>query len=130
MQPLPSSCPPAARPQPPPSSFYLNLLAGGGAGIIETIVTYPLDLVRTRIQMQRGSSGSNSTTVGGLLVRIAREEGVLPLFRGLLPPLLTEFPRRALKFSANEMYKQRLLLLNGGQQQHGNGAYGYDGMNE
>ncbi len=110
---------------PPYSSFQLNFIAGGGAGIVETVLTYPLDLVRTRIQMTRGAS--NHPTVAGLLVQVAREsdEGPARLFRGLLPPLLSEVPRRALKFTANDFYKQRLLLLGGGDNAQQQGAYVY-----
>lgn len=115
--------PPAFLSPPPYSSFTLNLMAGGGAGIIETILTYPLDLVRTRFQMARNAdltSSSNSSiitkpdalgrpprfspTVAGMLMQICRDEGFFHLYRGLLPPLLSEVPRRALKFSANDFF--------------------------
>ena len=34
------------------SSFTINLLAGGGSGCLETVITYPLDLVKTRLQLE------------------------------------------------------------------------------
>jgi hypothetical protein len=36
------------------SPLFVNVVAGGGAGLIETIATYPIDLVKTRIQLLRG----------------------------------------------------------------------------
>ncbi|TFJ80010.1 hypothetical protein NSK_008568 [Nannochloropsis salina CCMP1776] len=99
------------------SAFAVSLVAGGGAGVIETILTYPLDLVRTRLQMLQDTTGNvanlipskfprrrHSPGIIRLLASIAQEEGFLRLYRGLLPPLISEVPRRALKFSANEFY--------------------------
>lgn len=36
---------------------------------------------------------------------IVRTEGFARLYRGLLPPVLMESPKRAIKFGANEVYK-------------------------
>ena len=101
----------------PYSAFAVSLVAGGGAGVIETILTYPLDLVRTRLQMLQDTTGNGADLIPSkfpcrrhspgimrLLASIAQEEGFLRLYRGLLPPLISEVPRRALKFSANEFY--------------------------
>jgi len=139
-------------PSPPYSSFTLNVIAGGGAGVVETILTYPLDLVRTRFQMMRyvditnssSRSSSSSTitttttafprpprsspTVVGMLVQITREEGFWRLYRGLLPPLLSEVPRRALKFSANDFFKQRLASSSPSLNKNGEYVGGWGGI--
>lgn len=58
------------------------------------IATEPLDVVRTRLQTQRrpdaGVGGTDFGYTGLLdgLVKAARTEGVLVLWRGLLPRLL------------------------------------------
>ena len=94
------------------SPAMLNLLAGGGAGVVETVMTYPLDLVRTRVQMAQAGAGGGS--VLGLLRAIVETEGGLRrLYRGMLPPLVSEVPRRALKFTANDAYT-RVLVGDGG----------------
>jgi len=33
------------------SEGAINLLAGGGAGLVETLLSYPLDLAKTRQQL-------------------------------------------------------------------------------
>lgn len=65
------------------SSFSVNLIAGGGAGIVETTATYPLDLVRTRIQMV---SGHQKLPVLQALSEVWRQEGACrPLDDSRLP---------------------------------------------
>jgi solute carrier family 25 (mitochondrial 2-oxodicarboxylate transporter), member 21 len=61
-----------------------------------------VDLAKTRIQLARGR---RSKWVMETWRDILQEGGVTRLYRGLLPPLLSEVPRRALKFTSNEYYK-------------------------
>lgn len=97
------------------SPAMLNLIAGGGAGVVETTLTYPLDLARTRIQMTKAGTAASPTPLLALLRGIVRTEGgVLRLYRGLLPPLVSEVPRRALKFTTNDAYTRLLLQLQDG----------------
>jgi len=71
-----------------------DALVGFLTGAVTAIATEPLDVVRTRLQTQRRpSAGIGGTDFGytGLfdgLVKAARQEGVLVLWRGLLPRLL------------------------------------------
>ncbi len=89
----------------------VSVVAGGGAGVVETTLTYPLDLARTRVQMAKGSS---SNSLAALLRAIVKEEGgVHRLYRGLLPPLVSEVPRRALKFTAFDTFTRGLRRLGG-----------------
>ena len=89
----------------PRSAFEVNLLAGGGAGIIETTATYPLDLAKTRQQLTlRGSSQPVPT----VLADAFRAQGVRGLYAGISAPLISEVPRRAWKFTMNGVFKERL----------------------
>ena len=93
------------------SPFMLNVLAGGGAGVVETALTFPLDLARTRVQMAQAGGGGGVLAV--LRSIVETEGGLRQLYRGLLPPLVSEVPRRALKFTANDAYT-RVLVGHGG----------------
>ncbi|KAF9900285.1 hypothetical protein EC991_007658 [Linnemannia zychae] len=122
--------------------FAYQFLAGSIAGVTEIVCMYPLDLVKTRLQLQvlppsskvplvdahgatrtefapRTTTKTTVLTTGGqvqkglprpytsildCLRRVIRREGVLRLYRGVLPPLIAEAPKRAIKFGANEQW--------------------------
>ncbi|KAJ1404852.1 Mitochondrial substrate/solute carrier [Sesbania bispinosa] len=61
-----------------------SLIAGACAGVSSTICTYPLELLKTRLTIQRG-------VYDGLcdaFLKIIREEGAAELYRGLAPSLI------------------------------------------
>jgi solute carrier family 25 2-oxodicarboxylate transporter 21 len=86
-------------------TFGQQLFAGAVAGISEIIVMYPLDVVKTRIQLQ---VGGNSPGFAMMLVDITKKEGILRLYRGIQAPILIEAPKRAIKFAANDQYTRFL----------------------
>lgn len=88
--------------------FHKYVVAGGVAGLCEVLVMYPLDVVKTRFQLQRaGADGKvmyNSVT--DAFSKIMKQEGYFSLYRGIISPILAEAPKRAVKFSVNEEYKK------------------------
>ncbi|KAF5367348.1 hypothetical protein D9615_010268 [Tricholomella constricta] len=104
-----------------PLPFAANFAAGAIAGVSEILTFYPLDVVRaiffpgtdhvkTRMQLETGKS-----TLGlvGTLRSIIKEEGAGRLYRGLVPPLLLEAPKRAVKFAANDFWGQTYMDVAG-----------------
>ncbi|KAG7567738.1 Mitochondrial substrate/solute carrier [Arabidopsis thaliana x Arabidopsis arenosa] len=61
-----------------------SLLAGACAGVSQTLLTYPLELVKTRLTIQRGVYKG----IVDAFVKIIREEGPTELYRGLAPSLI------------------------------------------
>jgi solute carrier family 25 (mitochondrial 2-oxodicarboxylate transporter), member 21 len=91
-------------PVPRPLTMRERLLAGGCAGLTELAVMYPLDVVKTRAQLdtsRAGAPGAGPSTLARLRLLIA-SEGPVGMYRGVLPPALMETPKRAIKFAANE----------------------------
>ncbi|KAG0681321.1 hypothetical protein C6P40_004810 [Pichia californica] len=110
-----------------PLPFHYQFLAGAVAGISEILTMYPLDVVKTRIQLQVGS-GKTAEYTGVLdcLKKIVKNEGPATLYRGISAPILMEAPKRATKFAANDSWgafwkktfgvdklNQSLAILNG-----------------
>jgi hypothetical protein len=67
--------------------FYINLVSASIASIISSIITTPLDLVKTRIQV----NDNNFKPYKGIIStfgRIIKEEGFSALFLGIKPRIL------------------------------------------
>ncbi|PKI77678.1 hypothetical protein CRG98_001908 [Punica granatum] len=79
-----------------------SLIAGACAGVSSTICTYPLELVKTRLTIQRG-------VYNGLLdafIKIVREEGPSELYRGLAPSLIGVIPYAATNYFAYDTLRK------------------------
>jgi solute carrier family 25 2-oxodicarboxylate transporter 21 len=79
-----------------------SFAAGAIAGVSEVLTMYPLDVVKTRSQLLVGKSVGTFAS----LSNIVKQEGARRLYRGIIPPICMEAPKRAIKFSANEMWGQ------------------------
>ncbi|KAA8534160.1 hypothetical protein F0562_031647 [Nyssa sinensis] len=85
------------------AELCIRLLGGGLAGITAASVTYPLDLVRTRLAAQ-----TNVIYYKGIchaLHTISREEGTFGLYKGLGATLLGVGPNLAISFSVYDTLK-------------------------
>ncbi|KAK5126727.1 hypothetical protein LTR85_009661 [Meristemomyces frigidus] len=95
-------------------TFAQNLLVsahhfglGALAGAFGAFMVYPIDLVKTRMQNQRGSR------VGQLLyknswdcaTKVVRNEGFLGLYSGVLPQLVGVAPEKAIKLTVNDLVR-------------------------
>jgi len=93
-------------------AILLNLASGGSAGFCEICIMHPLDVVKTRLQLQK--SGGNPadpryyTSIVDCFRKTAANEGVTALYKGVLPPVLAETPKRALKFLMFNVYKDAI----------------------
>lgn len=82
------------------TDLCIRLVSGGLAGITAASVTYPLDLVRTRLAAQ-----TNVMYYRGIwhtLHTITKEEGAFGLYKGLGATLLGVGPNLAISFSVYE----------------------------
>ncbi|KAF9358939.1 mitochondrial thiamine pyrophosphate transporter [Mortierella sp. AD094] len=95
-----------------------DLVCGGLSGVISKTSVYPLDMVRKRLQIQGSEQQKVTvniysptavaepkpltnrlpTTVWRCIVHIARTEGYLALYKGLLPGLVKAAPSSAVTF--------------------------------
>ncbi|KAH8812629.1 mitochondrial carrier domain-containing protein [Xylogone sp. PMI_703] len=97
-----------------PLPFRYHFVAGAVAGISEILVMYPLDVVKTRVQLQQGAGNGQEGYKGmfDCFTKIVRNEGFTRLYRGIAAPIMMEAPKRAVKFAANDSwgrFYQRIL---------------------
>ncbi|KAM6553494.1 hypothetical protein CsatB_014256 [Cannabis sativa] len=79
-----------------------SLVAGAVAGFSSTFCTYPLELLKTRLTIQRGVY-KNSLHA---LSKIIGEEGAAELYRGLLPSLIGVIPYAATNYFAYDTLRK------------------------
>jgi len=66
---------------------------------------YPLDVVKTRIQLQVGTGAqAEYHGVVDCFTKIIKNEGPSRLYKGITAPILMEAPKRATKFAANDEF--------------------------
>ncbi|KAH6982066.1 mitochondrial carrier domain-containing protein [Ilyonectria robusta] len=87
-----------------PLPFQYQFAAGAIAGVSEILVMYPLDVVKTRVQLQTAGATGADAYNGTLdcFRKIIKNEGFSRLYRGISAPILMEAPKRATKFAAND----------------------------
>ncbi|XP_072997421.1 uncharacterized protein [Typha latifolia] len=85
------------------ADVFVRLAGGGLAGVTAASITYPLDLVRTRLAAQTKTMYYRGTSHA--LYTICRDEGVRGLYKGLGATLLGVGPSLAISFSVYETLK-------------------------
>ncbi|XP_044748290.1 mitochondrial 2-oxodicarboxylate carrier-like [Coccinella septempunctata] len=88
--------------------------SGGTAGFVEVCIMHPLDLVKTRLQLQNKMiMKADPQFYNGIvdcLLKMYKNEGLGAFWKGIVPPILVETPKRAVKFFTFEQYKQLFLF--------------------
>lgn len=91
--------------------FQLTLLCGAASGLLSTIVTFPFDTVRRRMQIQNLHVEEASRRTGyQLFTNTLRTEGYRALYRGLTPELIKVIPMVGTMFTTYEFLKVKLKV--------------------
>ncbi|OWT38017.1 solute carrier family 25 (mitochondrial folate transporter), member 32 [Cryptococcus neoformans] len=102
------AAPPSARTLFIPPQFH-SMTAGAGAGLVSSIVTCPLDVVKTRLQAQAASvNHKDYQTVEMIIKDIWTSGGFRGFYRGLGPTLAGYLPTWGIYFTVYDMVKDRL----------------------
>ena len=80
------------------------------------MIMHPLDLIKTRFQLQNTTISSvqsqHYSGVRDCARKMYQQEGLLSFWKGILPPILVETPKRAWKFFTFEQF-QKIFLFGG-----------------
>lgn len=97
-------------------SLGVNMLAGALAGISEHAVMFPVDSIKTRMQVFTAASGASTYTgVVNAFSRISSTEGLRTLWRGVASVIMGAGPAHAVHFGMYEFVKD---LAGGNKQGH------------
>ncbi|CAF9913697.1 MAG: hypothetical protein HETSPECPRED_001631 [Heterodermia speciosa] len=91
-----------------PTSAATNLIAGGGAGMMEALACHPLDTIKVRMQLSRRARAPGAKRRGFYTTGkdIVKRETALGLYKGLGAVLTGIVPKMALRFTSYGWYKE------------------------
>ncbi|KAF7988470.1 hypothetical protein HCN44_001043 [Aphidius gifuensis] len=87
-------------------AFWVLLLCGTASSTAGQVCSYPLALVRTKLQAQ--ISGKSPNTMVGVFQDIVEREGFRGLYRGLTPNFLKVAPAVSISYVVYEHFRQAL----------------------
>ncbi|KIW49512.1 hypothetical protein PV05_11185 [Exophiala xenobiotica] len=98
-----------------PASAAVNLIAGGGAGMMEALACHWLDTIKVRMQLSRRGRAPGTKSRGFIATGrdIVKRETVFGLYKGLGAVLTGIVPKMAIRFTSYEWYKQLLANKDG-----------------
>ncbi|CAG9859846.1 unnamed protein product [Phyllotreta striolata] len=92
----------------------IQIGSGGSAGFVEVCIMHPLDLVKTRLQLQSKFMNKNDPKyykgIFDCFGKMYKQEGMFSFWKGIIPPIIAETPKRAVKFFTFEQYKQFVMF--------------------
>jgi solute carrier family 25 phosphate transporter 23/24/25/41 len=93
----------------PKLGFFLTVMCGAASGILATLVTFPMDTIRRRMQIQGlHFAPEDRLTSQQQFYRLVTKEGLGSLYRGLPPELLKVVPMVGTMFMVYEWTKDML----------------------
>mmetsp|Transcript_53218 Transcript_53218/g.64155 ORF Transcript_53218/g.64155 Transcript_53218/m.64155 type:complete len:288 (-) Transcript_53218:136-999(-) len=88
----------------------LPMAAGCIAGGVEATAVWPMEFIKTQLQLQSKAKGASlpyNGMISGLTYTV-RTTGFLSLYRGLAPTLLGSIPKAGIRFGLNAVIKDNL----------------------
>ncbi|PVU85524.1 hypothetical protein BB560_006994 [Smittium megazygosporum] len=92
--------------------LYLHLTAGAAAGILEHSVVYPLDSIKTRMQVVGVNRNMIYSTMFDSFRLVSTTEGFRSLWRGISSMIMGAGPAHAVHFAVYEQAKHTLSFGN------------------
>ncbi|ODA81730.1 hypothetical protein RJ55_00233 [Drechmeria coniospora] len=85
-----------------------NFALGSFAGAFGAFMVYPIDLVKTRLQNQRGAQPGQRLYKNSIdcFQKVFRNEGIRGLYSGVLPQLVGVAPEKAIKLTVNDLVRR------------------------
>ncbi|KAL6627466.1 hypothetical protein ACP70R_031192 [Stipagrostis hirtigluma subsp. patula] len=99
--------------EPHDSTAVVSLFSGSLSGIASSTATFPLDLVKRRMQLQgaAGTAAVYKSTITGTIREIFQREGLRGFYRGIAPEYLKVVPSVGIAFMTYETLKSLLSSM-------------------
>lgn len=92
-------------------NWAVSLVCGSSAAVVSATATYPLDLVRRRLQMVKRVSGSPGGARVGIVSTFAHvwaKEGFVGFYRGIIPEYAKVVPGVSITYATYELLKRSI----------------------
>jgi solute carrier family 25 phosphate transporter 23/24/25/41 len=83
--------------------MFISLACGSASAVVSASATFPLDLVRRRMQMRDATKGDTFLAV---FKRVIRKEGFVGLYRGIYPEFAKVVPGVSITYTTYELLKR------------------------
>lgn len=90
---------------PESAGLFQTIISGGVGGVVLWTAIFPLDLIKSRIQVE-----NLNTPMFSVMFDIIRKDGIRGLYKGLTPTLLRTFPSTGALFVAYEYSKDYMTI--------------------
>jgi solute carrier family 25 citrate transporter 1 len=89
---------------------FTAMTAGCIAGGVEATAVWPMEYIKTQLQLQSKTKGYKPPYTGMIsgLTYTVKETGFLSLYRGLAPTLIGSVPKAGIRFGLNSVIKDKL----------------------
>lgn len=94
---------------PDSTPLAANLIAGAFAGIAEHTLMYPVDAIKTRMQIVQPTPVAVYSGVTNAITKISTTEGWRTLWKGMTSVILGAGPAHAVYFGTYELTKEYLV---------------------
>lgn len=86
------------------------MTAGCIAGAVEATAVWPMEYIKTQLQLQSKAKGAQLPYTGMIsgLSYTVRTTGFLSLYRGLAPTLVGSIPKAGIRFGLNSIFKEQM----------------------
>lgn len=93
--------------------FQLTLMCGALSGTLSTMVTFPFDTVRRRMQIQGQHFALDERVSSTQMIRsLLKKDGIKGFYRGITPEVMKVIPMVGTMFTVYEYLKDKLLTTN------------------
>ncbi|EDW12023.2 mitochondrial 2-oxodicarboxylate carrier isoform X1 [Drosophila mojavensis] len=95
-----------------PQNPIFQLIAGGCSSMVDVMLMQPLDVITTRLQLQNDTimGPDHYAGMSDAIKKIYRKEGMTAFWRGLVPVLVIDTPKRSIKFLVFDQSQQLFMF--------------------
>ena len=91
----------------PSLSFEKAMIAGASAGVMEHLAMFPVDTIKTNMQVAPSYAAAPSSSIVQMTRLIIREQGVTRLYRGVTAVVVGAIPSHAANYAVYEFFKKK-----------------------